>query len=132
MLMAGEAYLAALRPDDAVEEDAIREAIAGNLGRCTDYTKIIDAIALAAERRARPELMPPPPEPPVDRPRSLAEAYQPLTDGAGPPRPIAGGTDLMVQLTGELVEPLAGWSICGASMSCAESGAMATRWSWVR
>ena len=48
MLMAGEAFLASgAEPTD----DNIREAIAGNLCRCTGYTKIIDAIALAAQRR---------------------------------------------------------------------------------
>ena len=49
MLMAGEAFLASGADPT---EDNIREAIAGNLCRCTGYTKIIDAIALAARRAA--------------------------------------------------------------------------------
>jgi carbon-monoxide dehydrogenase small subunit len=49
MLMAGEAFLVS---GAAATEEAVREAIAGNLCRCTGYTKIIDAIVLAADRRA--------------------------------------------------------------------------------
>ena len=45
MLMSARAYLD--QGGAPVDED-IREAIAGNLCRCTGYTKIIDAIAAAA------------------------------------------------------------------------------------
>jgi carbon-monoxide dehydrogenase small subunit len=45
MLMAARAYLDA---GGSPDEDAIREGIAGNLCRCTGYTKIVDAIALVA------------------------------------------------------------------------------------
>ena len=47
MLIAARAFLD--QGGEPVDED-IREAIAGNLCRCTGYTKIIDAIALAAQR----------------------------------------------------------------------------------
>jgi CO/xanthine dehydrogenase FAD-binding subunit len=43
-------------------------------------------------------------EPPVDSPRSLDEAYE-LLAASPPARPIAGGTDAMVQLAGEIGEP---------------------------
>jgi len=45
MLMAGRAYVDG---GGGPDEDAIREAIAGNLCRCTGYTKIVEAIALVA------------------------------------------------------------------------------------
>jgi xanthine dehydrogenase small subunit len=45
-----------------------------------------------------------PVEPPVTSPHDLAEAYATMAE-APVARPIAGGTDLMVNLTGELGEP---------------------------
>ncbi len=45
MLMAARAYLDA---GGGPNEDSIRESIAGNLCRCTGYTKIVDAIAFVA------------------------------------------------------------------------------------
>ena len=48
MLIAGHALLEE-KPDP--ETDEIREAISGNLCRCTGYTQIVEAIALCAARR---------------------------------------------------------------------------------
>ncbi len=44
-----------------------------------------------------------PVEPPVASPRTLAEAFALLREH--PHRPVAGGTDLLVQITGELGDP---------------------------
>ena len=48
MLIAGHALLEE-NPEPATDE--IREAISGNLCRCTGYTQIVEAIALCAARR---------------------------------------------------------------------------------
>ena len=48
MLIAGHALLAE-NPAPGIDE--IREAISGNLCRCTGYTQIVEAIALCAARR---------------------------------------------------------------------------------
>jgi carbon-monoxide dehydrogenase small subunit len=47
-LVMAAADLLSRRPDP--NEDEIREALSGNLCRCTGYAKIFDAVRLAAER----------------------------------------------------------------------------------
>ena len=53
--------------------------------------------------------MPVPVEPPIELPRSLQEAFgllaEAASDGREPLTPIAGGTDVMVRITGEIGEP---------------------------
>jgi carbon-monoxide dehydrogenase small subunit len=49
MLLSAEALL---RDNPRPAEDEIRDAIAGNLCRCTGYQRIVDAIADAATKRA--------------------------------------------------------------------------------
>jgi len=44
-----------LRRDPRPAEADVREALAGNLCRCTGYAKILDAVQLAAERLDAPE-----------------------------------------------------------------------------
>ena len=69
-------------------------------------------------------------EPPVTSPRDLAEAYATLAAAPSdaPARPIAGGTDLMVALTGELGEPPASivdlWAIAALRGIAIEDGAL--------
>ncbi len=108
MLLAGRAFLNSGTPPT---DRTIREAIAGNVCRCTGYTRIVEAIAKAAERAgdvhvpARsvaaaavpgPSGVVPHDAPPAVTPRTLAEALGLLADR--PCRPIAGGTDVMVGL----------------------------------
>jgi xanthine dehydrogenase small subunit len=115
MLMAARAFLATGAPP---AEASIREAIAGNLCRCTGYTKIVEAIAAAADHDgawsparpsgnpAAPDVVPGPASsarrvhaagraPAVVRARSLEEAVGLVAEGWVP---LAGGTDLMVGL----------------------------------
>ena len=97
MVMAGKALLDR-EPQAGLE--AIRAGLAGNLCRCTGYTKIFAAVARAAGRPA--------PHPPTRstarqaapgyyRPRTLEEALEIMAQRAGEARPVAGGTDLLVK-----------------------------------
>ena len=120
MLMAGRSFLES-RTDPT--DEAIRAAIAGNLCRCTGYTKIVEAIQQAATaspdgRRGHAGEPREPgeqlsrwlaeprtagsagvlalPGPPAVSPRTLDEALRMLA--ADRLRPIAGGTDVLVAL----------------------------------
>jgi carbon-monoxide dehydrogenase small subunit/xanthine dehydrogenase small subunit len=117
MLMAGRAFLdsgsAGANPTDA----AIREAISGNLCRCTGYGKIVEAIRLAAQGPAAD--LPPAvttldahalgglaldlADPAAATPRTLADALALLATGGW--RPIAGGTDALVERAAGIVDP---------------------------
>ena len=69
-------------------------------------------------------------EPPVTSPRDLEAAYEVLATAPSdePARPIAGGTDLMVALTGELGEPPASlvdlWAIDALRGIAIDGGAL--------
>ena len=54
-LIAVHAFLTEKRPSDELTDDEIREAISGNLCRCTGYTNIVDAVRLAAQLMHDPE-----------------------------------------------------------------------------
>ncbi len=113
MLLAAHALLVSRRPTGVAD---IREAIAGNLCRCTGYTKVIEAIAAAADDGLAAAPRVPADdgdaagsiviaatrsdgEAPLVRPTSLPDALARLV--ADPLlRPIAGGTDLMVEPAG--------------------------------
>jgi len=105
MLMSGQAFL---RSGAEPTERTIREAIAGNLCRCTGYSKIVEAIRLAAQVPPGGGPVPAPPHRPSPNPRiasgtpvatphTLDEALRAMASGRY--RPIAGGTDVMVGLT---------------------------------
>jgi carbon-monoxide dehydrogenase small subunit/xanthine dehydrogenase small subunit len=96
MIMAGKALLDRL-PNPGPE--AIRQGLAGNLCRCTGYTKIFKAVARVAGKGPPAPRTPPtePNAPSYYRPRSLEEALELMIQRAGELRPVAGGTDLLVQ-----------------------------------
>jgi xanthine dehydrogenase small subunit len=95
MIMAGKALL-----DREPEPGAsgIRAGLAGNLCRCTGYTKIFEAVEQAARTPpARVEAQPVPSVAPTYyRPRSLDDALEILAQRPGEVHPVAGGTDLLV------------------------------------
>ena len=95
MVLAAKALLD--REPAAGPED-IRHALAGNLCRCTGYSKIVAAVAqaAAASRRA-PEPAPSAPQDRSFRPRRLEDALELLAQRAHEARPLAGGTDILVE-----------------------------------
>ncbi|HET8644975.1 MAG TPA: FAD binding domain-containing protein [Vicinamibacteria bacterium] len=95
MIMAAKALL---DEDASPAPETIRLGLAGNLCRCTGYTKIFEAVAQAARTPLPPRERPPatPAAPGYYRPRTLDDAIEILAQRAGEVRPVAGGTDLLV------------------------------------
>jgi carbon-monoxide dehydrogenase small subunit/xanthine dehydrogenase small subunit len=95
MIMAAKALLDA---DSTPGADKIRLGLAGNLCRCTGYTKIFEAVAQAARTPGAHSQAQPvtPVTPGFYRPRSLDDAIEILAQRPGEVRPVAGGTDILV------------------------------------
>ena len=96
MVMAGKALLDR-NPRPGLDD--VREGLAGNLCRCTGYKKIFEAVSRAAGRTVETtKAYPPEPAAPsYFRPRSLEEALEILIQRGGEVRPLAGGTDALVE-----------------------------------
>jgi carbon-monoxide dehydrogenase small subunit/xanthine dehydrogenase small subunit len=96
MVLAARALLA---HSPRASYDEIRAGLAGNLCRCTGYTKIFAAVARAAGACDEPirGRAPAPAAPGYLRPRSLEEALEILAQRGAEARPLAGGTDILVQ-----------------------------------
>jgi xanthine dehydrogenase iron-sulfur cluster and FAD-binding subunit A len=95
MILAAKALLDE-QPKAGLEE--IREAISGNLCRCTGYGRIVKSLARSAGagQPHRPAARSAGIAPAYFRPRSLEEALEILAQRAGEARPVAGGTSVMV------------------------------------
>jgi xanthine dehydrogenase small subunit len=97
MILAAKALLEE-RPEATADD--VRQGLAGNLCRCTGYTKILTAVARAATspRLPRPRrFIVAPSAPRYFRPRSLEDALEILAQRAEEVRPLAGGTDILVR-----------------------------------
>jgi xanthine dehydrogenase iron-sulfur cluster and FAD-binding subunit A len=94
MIMAAKALLD--RATAPATPDQVRGALAGNLCRCTGYTKIFAAVSRVPLLRSPAPIAPEPAAPLYFRPRSLEEALEILIQRSGEVRPIAGGTDILV------------------------------------
>jgi carbon-monoxide dehydrogenase small subunit/xanthine dehydrogenase small subunit len=112
MILAARALLdrnASPTPED------VRNGLAGNLCRCTGYTKIFAAVLRAAGTPPPPPLAAPAPRaaPAYYRPRSLEEALEILAQRNGDVRPLAGGTDALVKARDGLLSRAALFDITG-------------------
>jgi xanthine dehydrogenase small subunit len=94
MIMAAKALLDHAPAPPTTEQ--VRGALAGNLCRCTGYTKIFSAVSRVPPSRPPFSAAPEPAAPLYFRPRSLEEALEILIQRSGEVRPIAGGTDILV------------------------------------
>ena len=130
----------AREPEASDDPDAMRDALAGNLCRCTGYQQIVDAVVRARPRVARPRLSQE--QSPHARhardddgpsARTAAQAVR-LYHAAPHAVPIAGGTDLMVSwnlgaIDGRTVLDLSAldaWRTIVATKRAVRIGALAT------